>query len=104
VKLSEEIDEAYKKLRKAEIILSSGYEDKELKKLAAEIREAREVLTNASLQIVKRAMRTEDQQRKWLDALLVMDVGLSELEDKLTKEEYDIIKSLRKRLDDSFED
>jgi hypothetical protein len=102
VKLSEEIDEAYKKLRKAEIILSVGYEDKELQGLSVEIGEAREILTNLSLKIVERAIQTEDQQKKWLEAIQIVDETLSDLEDRLTEEEFEVILTLRKRLSDTF--
>jgi hypothetical protein len=101
-KLSTEIEEAFKKLKKAEIVLRY-YEDEELQELEQDVKEARTTLTNAIHQIISRAVQTERQQQKWLKALYIVDEGLSELEDKLTQEEFDIIRKMRKDLDDTFD-
>ena len=102
--LAKNVGEALEKLKKAEIILSVGFEDEDLKKIAVDIKEAREILIGSGLSIVGKAIETENQQKKWLKALQIVDEGLSDLEDSLTQEEFDVIISLRKRLDQLFQD
>lgn len=102
--LAKNVGEALEKLKKAEIILSVGFEDEDLKKIAVDIKEAREILIGSGLSIVGKAIETENQQKKWLKALRIVDEGLSDLEDSLTQEEFDVIISLRKRLDQLFQD